>query len=377
MSSNSFAKQSTAHLSAYDILGYLVPGAACLLFIFLFEYWARHIHDIGILNGELHTPVNSIVKLFDISLTNSSWVLGAVFLAVVMASAYVVGHLVATLSALIVDRTLVAKGHGYPHVLLLGVDSETETSFSNDFYRGFLFNINIYLLFRYLVIARLFTVPYICLVVAEWSMMVSFLVKLALSIKPGNKNIYNYCVEIRGFKRSIDWLFKVYAIPYNTTAFYLEKFLNSNRGFSTEFQNKYKTAFRSVFQMDAKSAGSNNYWLSFLYVREHDEAMTEMANNWLRLYSFARNLSTALFLAFFYQLCWVYFQKWITINSSVYQVRVLLVLPLLPLAGSLLMLIRYRYLYYDYFSKFIFRAFVYLADAKRELPRDVSKEMER
>jgi hypothetical protein len=77
----------------------------------------------------------------------------------------------------------------------------------------------------------------------------------------------------------------------------------------------------------------------------------------LRLYSFARNLSAAFYVAFLYGYAILALNAVSIPDHQASYIAVLI--PAAYLFGSLVMLSRYYYLYANYYTKFIIRAFFY------------------
>ena len=98
--------------STYDVLGYIIPGVTLLGCTFLYEYWLR-IHGV-----RLHTPVYSLLQLAT-ALERHQWAVSFLYILGGLCGTYVVGHIVSSLSGLLIDRLFVYKGHGYPYVGLL------------------------------------------------------------------------------------------------------------------------------------------------------------------------------------------------------------------------------------------------------------------
>src|SRR5882672_280831 len=97
-------------------------------------------------------------------------------------------------------------------------------------------------------------------------------------------------------------------------------------------------------------------------IRRSPEAATVLGR-YHQLYRFSRNLSCALFLAFTYSVMWYYFSSVQEPSAAMRQSNVVLLayFPFL-LIGALLFLLHFYYLYVCYYSKFLFRAFIFLSN---------------
>jgi len=97
--------------------------------------------------------------------------------------------------------------------------------------------------------------------------------------------------------------------------------------------------------------------LPYIYIADKSEIMHKIIINWLNLYSFMRNLAMAFYLAFIYT----------TISLSVDGHQLpkgeglcAMYLPVALFGLAMLSLLRFYYLYSAYYTKFLYRAFVYL-----------------
>src|SRR2546425_2633251 len=138
-------------LTPYDVLGYLAPGATFVLSLYGFEFWIHHGAATPFL---IHTPVYTLIQLALPPSGEGAWALATLFLIGLFGVCYVLGHIIASISAFSIDRMYVAKGHGYPFRLLLGLrPAPNENPLTVPFYRTLFFWTNVYLLFRFLGLA--------------------------------------------------------------------------------------------------------------------------------------------------------------------------------------------------------------------------------
>ena len=143
----------------------------------------------------------------------------------------------------------------------------------------------------------------------------------------------------------------------------LSKTLHRKKRFPKHFVRDYEIAFRDTFGYEKDEVETNNYWFCDMYLADTAPELHKKATNWLSLYGFARNLCTALLLAFAYSTL-VLILNFNFIDSyhesGEGSFFVLKCMPLLFFVMALIMLWRYYHLYSSYYSNFIFRAFVYL-----------------
>jgi hypothetical protein len=201
--------------------------------------------------------------------------------------------------------------------------------------------------------------------IVGWALLVLIALKILVSLPYGRertrlasppKNIW----VGRGFTQ-VERIIKLAAVPYNFMVTPLGRFLHTRDPFDECFRKEYKAAFERLFGMKPEAVGTNNFWLSLIHLKEQSPQLAEAAENWFRLYSFARNLGAALYLAFLYCLWRLIAQGQYLGSLPRYNALVLTTLPLLFLFGAFAMLVRYYYLYFAYYNKFVFRCFVYLS----------------
>lgn len=143
------------------------------------------------------------------------------------------------------------------------------------------------------------------------------------------------------------------SIPFNIFAHFIEHFVGLNESFDANFIQKYSEQFTKTFGLPLdKNTGTNIYWLSYCAVTNESEHLKNMLRHFLRLYGFARNLSTSFYIVFLLVVLEVLF---VNGNSLLMKTGGILFFGL-----SFIMLTRYYYLYYNYYSKIVFRSFVYL-----------------
>lgn len=161
------------------------------------------------------------------------------------------------------------------------------------------------------------------------------------------------------------FIVNVFPALYDVVAKSLSQYSNTRKEFPASFRAQYEALFSKTFGVEPRAAHSNNFWYSYMYVRERSTILGSIAMRLLRLYGLVRNLSTALYIAFLYGFLWLMFQLESFLYLGIYpgkdyKLTVLLSLPLFYFVAAFLLLIRYYYLRVPYFSKFVFRAFVYL-----------------
>jgi len=132
--------------------------------------------------------------------------------------------------------------------------------------------------------------------------------------------------------------------------------------FDSKFIEHYGRLYKDLFGLDYRKADTNNYWLCSFYVAQRAPFLFRQQLNWLHLYSFARNLSIALYLDFLYCCAVLTYNDPFLPSASCCDAAATLLrsLPLLYFFVSLMLLLRYYYLYSCYYTRHLLRAFVYL-----------------
>lgn len=373
--------------SIADIFDYLIPGATLLAAGTLYDYRLNQWLGVGF--TAVTTPFFELFSTVTRPVVrHEDAVLSLLLVTGLAIGAYVTGHVVSSFSSLFIDRVLIFKGHGYPYRSLLKLhrkkfDRKGPHTYHGAFYRGVFFWSNIALLSVYSWAA--FGGWTLKVNAAFWcsGVLGSILAKLVVSNngwrKPGT---YVYGLRARlitkrrimGMARrssqkkrgvvgwllnvvNMNWAWRIYSSPYDMLARLYASYTNSQGALEPQIREAYTTHFREQFGCNPEDLASSNYWLTSCFVIRRSPEFARMTFNWLRLYEFARNLSTAFYLAFVY--C-VIIQ--ITHRSGLRPIgdKALFVGPLVLFGLSFLMLGRYYYLYVCYLSKFVFRAFIYL-----------------
>lgn len=335
--------------STYDVFAYLIPGTALIGCILFFEYWLR------LKNGgaDLVTPFYSAAKMSAVLERHNEWAISAVFLLTMFSIAYAMGHLVASLSSFAIDRIFVCKMHGYPYVHLLKIKEGANSQQGKWYWSGLFLWVNVSLVMLYLGgigESRLWWLP--------GGVLGGYAAVVAA--------INRFVRRGESMRWSVFWE-RWWSGPYWALASIPSSVVDTKRSFNEDFIQQFKQAFQERFGISADKSEDNCYWLSYCYLVDKSEEFTALAVNWLNLYGYARNLAMAFYLAAIYCGFSLVLQ-----SDLVRGGRDLAVLFPVVMAGLfLVMLQRFYHLYKGYFTKFIFRAFVYLNTVK-ERPSSTS-----
>jgi hypothetical protein len=386
-------------ISLADALMFFAPGTVLLLSVLLFEYWCTHLN--GFTASTYHTPLLTITRMVKGLFANgANWSMTLALLLPVGLGVYMTGHIVNAVSSLLIDRTLVYKAYGYPYERLFQIAEEkrkpkegkpqeqaerrpetpdhkerTEPAISKSFWRGLFFWINTYLTLRWLeVFAR--SVPSL----DHWSDPVNMAARslgwgiliLMIARQPfiwmRARRKGSGARDIPGYEY---WLGRVFeqiaAGPYDLIGGKpLQRVLHTRASFDAVFREKYREFFHRRFGLDSMTAGSNNYWMTYMHVLENSPRLAVEINQWQRLYRFSRNASTAFYLGFIYCMAWFVYHRGTIGDWHASGMTRLAVLTYLLFIVSGILLVYFYYLYVCYYSKTIFRAFFYLETQKGE-----------
>jgi len=332
-------KFSQSPFDLYDIFGYIVPGLVFLVSIILLIFYFGV--DFPIKNEILsHNNFLSLIELKGLK-DNIPWWIEFTILITIIALVYTLGHIIASISSLLVDKYLVKKITGYPSQRLFKLPYNQD--FSIGFYKLLVFLINSYML--YLVF---FGMPNLYFFYASL-IIIAIIILIKIIISKPKKNEQDISTNKTN---NLSKIGKAISIPFNFFVKFVERSFGLNDPFNANFISEYKVTFEKQFKMDIESAGTNLYWLSYCYVIDKNEHMREVIRHFLRLYGFTRNLGISFYLLFIYTLI-----LRLSTNLHVYRLTWICIIFFVI---SVILLIRYYYLYYNYYSKFIFRSFAYI-----------------
>lgn len=385
--------------NAYDIFGYLIPGSFFMIVAFFFDKQLEINHKCAFL------PVAHILKIEPPEKMNG-FLVDAILLIILVIFAYVLGHIIASGSSYLLDKTLINRGHGYPYQKLLQIDEQRiYVTRIGRFVRGLFFWFNTYLLVQY--VSWTFHIEYtnLAATIMIWWVILFFILSVILyplikeRTKKSEDEILNK-ISIAWVRKLVRWvahtkfwfhIVKSYnwllnkirwiydlIVKYPWAGFYdllngMYAYMAKTRHpFDDNMIQKFKYHFETVFGYQAEKAGTNNYWFAVMYVNERSRNLSQTVQNFLSLYSFARNLSASLFLLFLYMFFMFIFNH--EVLNTIQKSR-LIFAPLLAYAGYIIVLSRYYYLYKNYYSKYVLRSFVFLREL--ETMNNNSKDFER
>jgi hypothetical protein len=338
--------------NTYDVFGYLIPGAVFGLFSFLTEFWMKSTFQIE------HAPIFTLLELFVDIDSSTSTMRAITFLLIILIILYFFGHLIATISSLYIDRTLIRKGYNYPIIGLMTNMVYHEDHHAKTIRSNFVvLNAALCIYILLLLFPALFNLRSVCeevvLHILGSFFLIVFFFGLSMSFTNARSLFWMKSSRTRNFFSNI----------YTRISNILGRIVGTSDQMSSEIIEKYKRFIKYELKLDPNSGSSEIYWLSYIYIIRNSESLNGLILNWLHLYSFARNVATSMFS------CLIYISLLLTVNThsgsgiqNWPRVEALILIAILSFVymSSILFLIRYYYLYYSYYSKFIIRSCVHL-----------------
>jgi len=368
-------KPHTFPFGSYDIFSYVIPGVTALIAVINFEHWYRR-NVNGDPDTEPLTPVASTVLEPAKSIPIESLVYSFVYALTLIAIVYVGGHLISTISGIVLDRIYVYKAHGYPYETLLGLRRHGGRlrTLSKQFYQGLFFWVNLYLIARY--ISLLWEWPWLryTLYILEGIIVLGIVLKLAedhVRLRAERRQGTGHRSAVVRFAKA--YIRRIFSLPFRFVGRIAQRYLRTERAFDRLFQAKYKKNFKGVFKQDAEEAGSNNFWLCKLYVAAKAPYFDRGLAYWVNMYTYARNLSTAFYISFLYGFFFMLFRHENGGGLKPEGQTIIASIPLGYLVLAIALLLRFRYIYVGYFNRYLFRCFVYLTEVEAD---DANGELE-
>ncbi len=319
----------------YDFFGYLFPGVLFSTNMFIFY----NIINPGFYAGWFSTPQNAFDIPFVVSI---AIVVGAI---VIM---YSLGHIIATISHIIIDRVLIDGIEGYPVNFLLRI-KRPKRPYSEATFKYLFASFNALLIIpalplSYPLVLKLIIITISCIGFLIMQRIIIMVVRISPN---GHERAHRV-----GDKNP----FKLFLIParliIDPAIEFLRKLLGMDRGFSDTFIKLYRELFSARFGgLNSLQENSDNYWLPAFAAISNEEVHDRTLNTWLHLYGFSRNASASLYLS-----------STLIVGHLIYNPQTFTGLVPLFLGTQWFLAslfgIRYWILYSHYYSKGVIRAFV-------------------
>lgn len=387
----------------YDVFGYLIPGIVLLLGLYAYDNvfrlsgfvdWSKFSLTISKPETVSEPEAGPETKTGSKPTGWDGAIVFTKFLGFLL-SAYLAGHIVATFSSIILDKMVSERIQGLPYRRLFrklrfkGIERH-----ERDLYRTIFGCILVMLL---LVSVRckfdfvawfIFSLIIIFIIIkASFSFCVRDDIRNPYRYKDPSSPKYKYyqyadsairfrpssildffhvkwpqaikkckCLK-KLFLRLDSWmkigsLIRGFGFPYIIIEKALLPLLRMCKPFSDGIQDLFLRKFEDIFDINPEKAKTDVYWLTYAFVCEKSPLYTKLIHKWLSLYAFARNVAVSFLLLFIYGVVarlkhgpqGANYAWWCSITAVL----------------AVHFGVRYYYLYYNYYSKFIFRAFLTL-----------------
>jgi hypothetical protein len=327
----------------YDFFGYLFPGFTAILYLLAF-YW--FVYPGGL--------------LWIISLVPTNYIHVSFYYISVIIVTYILGHAIATTSAIILDRMIVSGIFGYPHVNLFAI-SQGKRIYHEATYKYIFFLLNLGVLIPLVIYNIQIARSIIAMIATLIGLLAVFRILLEV-LRPFIKKETIARISDKG-------AFRLYLMPdkyiFTPIIGALRAITHTDMAFPRDFVSRYETIFKNQFRLEMRQANTEVYWLSYLRVTAGNPYHSALIKTWLHLYAFARNMSCVSYLAASALALWIFTNS---DNSS--EVKLIL---LAAVVSAWVFFVRYWMLYYIYYSKSIYRIFYSIADSvdfKANVPKD-------
>ncbi len=261
---------------------------------------------------------------------------------------YVIGHVIATVSHVIIDRVLVDGVVGYPVSHLLRLPRRTREYVEGTYKYIFgLFNAILLapVLFNSNALVQCLTT--MLLVLIGLLIFLRFVVMMVRA-DPWRRRTLVPRIAANKWIRVYLWQAKYLIDP---VIGFSQRLLGIDRRFPGQFIREYKMLFRREFKMEPNQVGSENYWLPFFYMSTQRPNSIGMINTWLHLYGFSRNSAAAGYLSAAVIAACIY--AYPEIRNEAARIQLALLIFVAAVLG-----LRYWLLYSTYYTKNIIRSFV-------------------
>jgi hypothetical protein len=341
--------------TVYDVMAYLAPGLALILGATLVFYLMRggfSVESKGqFLKIILPTGGSWVAMVTEIC---SHWYTFAFAFFAMWLITYILGHFVATLSSLLIDSFIIRRIRGYPFSIML--DKKFPLSDHEAKKRRLAKGAHGY----FIVAMCLYPIRLLPVWIPNFILIwcgVLVLVRMgsaAADVQEG-----------QGWKATANRLWRIGAFLAWPGVFLFDLCITTTYAVSktykpmgTAAQDEFCRACKKTFETACQGVtcphdSSEIYWRTSAYLLEATDAHAKNINNWLNLYSFCRNICMSFFLLFI-----MTFVMGRTVFAEVPNNPHFFWFPVIFGSLAAIFLLRYVYLYYKYYSKYIARAFM-------------------
>lgn len=303
---------------SYDFFGYFLPGIL-----------ATGASLLGFL-GLTEQSFGKFVQQYVAGPTQLFIAFGIAFLF----CSYIFGHVISSISAIILDKFYVQNVKGYPFDRII-FNIEKKENERTRFFR--------IIVFFFYIIPLCFSIETILNYDRYLSSSIFLLLIISILIYTLYKIRFNF------LKKPLFILQISLCFPILFFERQIRNYLNLDRPISKESQDIFKYKFKKCFSMEAsENSGSDVFWLSYWKCLENVSSSGAIYN-WLLLYSFLRNMSICMLITI--SVCTFYSGLYFNRNvSMIFVICIWLI--------SVFFATRFYYIYYNYYSKSIARTFI-------------------
>jgi hypothetical protein len=354
---------SALPLKAYDFFSIVFPGVAVLLSAYFFEELYFASQAVG-QSGPVSCCLAVHWLLKEVWRNSGNASSQAAIVAISVCIIYLAGQLVSSIANFFLDRIFVYKCYGYPyeHMLLDDQKKDVYVDYcSRRFYRGSIFWLHV-AAFSF----ALYDIYNTELIFGIITIACTGIFCVAVLIHLLSQFLYKRQIKI---ERPFKYFIKKYVLCYRILMNPIQHINQTAKPMQKDMCVKYKELFKHDFGIDPLTAESDNFWLSLFYVRQKDAQMSELIQRWHQTAIFARNMATSFYMAFGYSAVILWYETAWKKHFIHAPDNFRLTVALSGLfALAIFLVIRFYYFYVSYYSKCLFRAFVFLHLYKDTVP---------
>ncbi|MGE4292266.1 MAG: hypothetical protein AB7E32_08655 [Desulfovibrio sp.] len=320
-------------VNGYDFFGLFAPGVLVLVPVLICSVQIKY--SVGLV-GSLRKMINATNDL-----KNFQFIVISIIATI---AAYIIGHIVASISATFFEKTIVGKILRYPfNSIIFGTKSKRD--FSGYSYRSFavLFYVTV---FSFVMGARLpdiegplkglSHVSFCCV----FGSLFSALIVLKILDAPYSRLQY---LGYRWYHKFIFGVFLFFGSPFLVVEKFIVSFLGQMQSFPEEIRTDLRKKYKKVFGRRIKKRLSTEvFWSIYWYTTNNSPYIRKKTDSWLVQYGFMRNLSFASLAS---SVILVLPSRFGVTPSDFLNFAAILLFVL-----SLVFAFRYYYLYFGYYS---------------------------
>lgn len=344
MSGEQSDKGMALKFNLYDIFWYIAPGCSLVIAFYLYH---------RLFSIELF---NDIENLFFSSAMGWQQIVG--YGTIILFAMFVLGHLLAALSMSIFDKVVVERAIGYPFLRLFNsiytdkISSVWYAKKSHKFYQTMI------------LLASLIILSF----VQEWRIIRWLFISL-FALLFFLKGLFNYfaledfwdssSVRPEGQRHKANridvfcgWLMKPFTFIWRLMVCgTLGILFRMPKPFEKQFQENFSKSYYNTFKMPVQEVNTNTFWLPYWHLCQNDQNSFQVIQYLQRLYSFLQNLSMVLLILFIYSI----------FDNRVFSPEIEKIHRLWCVVAGvafIMIFLRYYYVYYNLYSRSVYRAFV-------------------